>query len=144
MKKLSILFLSLLLALAVCSCGKTEKTVPVTSPEKAIPTAAEGATGVESQEALNLKYILPEYEFGEIIEEHYEESSHDYYINAKATEQQFTEYVELCKKAGYVHNVDDGSDPMFYNAYSDSGAEVSVSFSEKDSTIFILVYQKSI
>lgn len=133
-----------MLSFCACSCGKTEKTAPDITEKETVPVAEEGATGIESQEALNLKNYLPEYAFDEIIEEHYEESSHDYYINAKATEQQFDEYVELCKKAGYIHRVDDGSDGMFFNAYCDDGMEVSVSFSEKNSSLFVLVYRKNI
>ena len=143
-KRISILFLTILLALSVCSCGKTEKTTPDTvTQEETVPVAEEGATGIESQAALDLINNLPEYEFDEVIEEHYDENSKDYYINAKATKQQFDEYVELCEKAGYIHHVDDGSDSMFFNAYSDSGMEVSVSYSEKESTVFVLVYHKS-
>ena len=144
MKKITILFLSILLALSVSACGKTEKTAPETTGKETVPVAEEGATGIESQEALNLKYVLPEYEFDEIIEEYYEESSNDYYINAKATKPQFDEYVELCKSACYVHRIDNGSDNMFFNAYSDDGMEVSVSYSEKNSTLFVLVYRKNI
>ncbi len=143
MKKISILFLTLLLALCVCSCGKTEKAAPDITEKETIPVAEEGATGIESQEALDLKYFLPEYEFDEIIEEHYEESNNDYYINAKVDKQQYDEYVELCKEAGFTHRVDDGNDPLLYNAFSENGAEICVTYSEKNSTIFVLVYHKS-
>ena len=71
-KKISILFLAILIALSVCSCGKTDKSAPDITEKETVPVAEEGATGIESQEALNLRYVLPEYEFDEITEEHYE------------------------------------------------------------------------
>ncbi|MBQ6265710.1 MAG: hypothetical protein IJK60_09710 [Clostridia bacterium] len=144
MKKLSILFFVLMLSFCACSCGKTEKTAPDITEKETVPVAEEGATGIESQEALNLKNYLPEYEFDEIIEEHYEEGSNDYYIHAKATKQQFDEYVELCKEAGFTHRVDGAEDPLLYNAFGENGAEVSVTYSEKTSSVFVLVYLKNI
>ena len=66
-KRISILFLTLLLALSVCSCGKTEKITPDTvTQEETVPVAEEGATGIESQAALDLINNLPEYEFDEV------------------------------------------------------------------------------
>ena len=141
-KKLLLFFITIFL-LFICSCGKTERNISETNSGNSIPVAEEGATGVESQEALNLKYLLPEYEFNEIIEEHYEESSKDYYLNAKASKQQFVEYVDLCVKAGFVHRLDGKSDSLLYNAYSDNGAEIDVSYSEKNSEIFVLIYKRN-
>ena len=141
-KKLLLFFITIFL-LFICSCGKTERSISETNSGISIPVAEEGATGVESQEALNLKYLLPEYEFNKIIEEHYEESSKDYYLNAKASKQQFDEYVDLCVKAGFVHRLDGESDSLLYNAYSDNGAEIDVSYSEKNSEIFVLIYKRN-
>ncbi len=141
-KKLLLFFITIFL-LFICSCGKTERSISETNSGTSIPVAEEGATGVESQEALNLKYLLPEYEFNEIIEEHYEESSKDYYLNAKASKQQFDEYVDLCVKAGFVHRLDGESDSLLYNAYSDNGAEIDVSYSERNSEIFVLIYKRN-
>ncbi|MBR0120297.1 MAG: hypothetical protein IJM10_00775 [Clostridia bacterium] len=143
MTKKLLLFIITIFLLFICSCGKTERSISETNYGTSIPVAEEGATGVESQEALNLKYLLPEYEFNEIIEEHYEESSKDYYLNAKASKQQFDEYVDLCVKAGFVHRLDGESDSLLYNAYSDNGAEIDVSYSEKNSEIFVLIYKRN-
>ena len=144
-KKLSAIFLTAAVLLSLCACGAKEdgnKNLTETSQvtEKPVPTAKEGATGLESQGALNIIYYLPDYKFKEIIEEDYFDYKNEYNLLANCSEAEYKDYVAKCGEAGFTDRLDTGKDPFLFDAVNSKNAEVYVSYSKEKSEISVIAY----
>lgn len=141
LKKVFALVFAVITVVSFASC-----TAEKEGRESLRVTAAEGATGIESQLALDMKHVLlPRYEFTEITEEYFnqEESRVYYEFYAKATEEDFTNYVELVKEErGYTDRRDNGADEHFYCAKNGRGYEIGVSYSDEDSIIYVYIIKQ--
>lgn len=134
-KKIIAVLLVAVMALSFAACSGTGDS------KKPAVTAPLGATGVDSQEALDLKALLPEYEFNAVNEELFNEDGNSYELYVEGDAEDYAKYTKLAEKAGFTDNLISNDAENCFSKRNSDGIELDISFSPDNNEIVIFIYR---